>query len=51
MWNHGKDEGKKDDQTSQTLGDKILNKLPTRLWKFRGGWQWETVGGGEGKNP
>ena len=51
MWNLGADEENKDQPSSQTLGQKILDKLPTRLWKFKGGWQWEVVGGGEGNNP
>ena len=51
MWNLGAEDAPKDKPSSQTLGQKILDKLPTRLWKFKGGWQWETVGGGEGNNP
>jgi hypothetical protein len=53
MWAHGSQE--EDTTVSkplvQAIGDKILNKLPERLWGFRGGWQWSNTGGGGGNNP
>ena len=53
MWAFGETDKdtKESNPSTQTLGDKILNKLPTKLWKFEGSWQWEVKGGGSGDNP